>query len=355
MQASSLLETGSKVGRSFSLATFLPTTALLLWIAFVATLSPTFGKPLTWPSGGLPDVEWVTAGLVGTAFLLLALALHPLVFATTQALEGYWGPSPLATLMAARASGRHRARLHSLEAMTEKHTQQLEDRSEAAYKKASVDHVSVDEWMSGWLDADENQTAQSLIVVRDAAAKARERYPESASRVLPTALGNALRREEDRIGAQYGLDALTIAGHLAVLLPPDQAEYLDDSRQQLDTAVRLCAAALFAFVATAGWLVVSGWSLLLALAPLCFAFVSYQSAVAAAQEYMYVFGVMVDLNRFSVYKAMRLHLPESGQEEVTQNERLMRLLSGVRTNMAYASGEASPVGAGAVSSKRDAS
>src|SRR3954451_16998953 len=130
MQASSLLETGSKVGRSFSLATFHPTTALLLWIAFVATLSPTFGKPLTWPSGGSPDVEWVTAGLVGTAFLLLALALHPLVFATTQALEGYWGPSPLAMLMAARAFGRHRARLHSLEAMTEKHTQQLEDRSE---------------------------------------------------------------------------------------------------------------------------------------------------------------------------------------------------------------------------------
>lgn len=353
MQASSLLETGNKVGRSFSLATLLPTTALVLWIAFVWTLSPTFGGALTWPSGGLPDIEWVTVGLVGTAFLLLALALHPLVFATTQALEGYWGPTPLATLMAARAAGRHRARLHELDALTERHTELLEERSEAAYRRADVDHVTLDEWMSGWLDAEENQDAQPLLVIRDAAAKARERYPEGANRVLPTALGNALRREEDRIGAQYGLDALTIAGHLAVLLPPDQAEYLDDSRQQLDTAVRLCAAGLFAFVATASWLVVSGWSLLVALAPLCFAFVSYQSAVAAAQEYMYVFGVMLDLNRFSLYRAMHLHLPEDGQNEVTQNEQLMRLLSGVRTNMTYASRDESPDNAVAASSDRD--
>ncbi|MDQ6945270.1 MAG: hypothetical protein M3256_03130 [Actinomycetota bacterium] len=349
MQASSLLEAGSKVGRSFSLATFLPTSALLLWIAFVATLSPTFGGPLTWPSGGLPVVDWLTASLAGAAFLLLALALHPLVFATTQALEGYWGPTAVATLMAARASGRHRARLHKLEALAEKHTVQLEERSEAAYRQAGAENLTYNEWMSGWLDAEENQTAQAHILIRDAAAKARERYPERASRVLPTALGNALRREEDRIGAQYGLDALTVAGHLAVLLPPDQADYLDDSRQQLDTAVRLCAAALLAFVATVGWLIVAGSSLLLALVPLCFAFVSYQSAVAAAQEYMYVFGVMVDLNRFALYKAMHLSAPENGQREVVQNEQLMQLLSGIRTNMAYEIGEVAPAGAGAAS------
>lgn len=355
MQASSLLETGSKVGRSFSLATFLPSTALLMRIAFVATLSPSFGAPLTLPRGGLPDVDWLTVGLTGTALLLLALALHPLVFATTQALEGYWGPSPVATLMAARASGRHRARLHELEALTEKHMVQLEERCEAAYRQAGVKNVTFDEWMSGWLDAGANQTAQAHIVIRDAAAKARGRYPERASGVLPTALGNALRREEDRIGAQYGLDALTVAGHLAVVLPPDQADYLDDSRQQLDTAVRLCATALVAFVVTVGRLIVAGWSLLLALAPLCFAFVSYQSSVAAAQEYMYVFGVMIDLNRFALYEAMHLQPPENGQKEVAQNEQLMQLLSGVRTNIDYANSEAAQVNKGASLSGSDTS
>jgi len=171
--------------------------------------------------------------------------------------------------------------------------------------------------------------------VRLCSAKARERYPESASRAMPTALGNALRREEDRIGAQYGLESLVVAGHLAFVLPGRQSEHLDDARQQLDTAVRLCASGLVAFAATAGWLLVSGWSLLLALAPLGFAFISYRGAIAAAQEYMYTFSVLLDLNRFHLYRAMHMPLPENARKEVLQNGDLMQLLGGAKTNMTY--------------------
>jgi hypothetical protein len=338
MAAQTLVDAGSKVGRSFSLGTYMPTAALLLWLAFVHFLSPSYGQPLSWSPSQLPDLTWLQAGLVGAAFLLLSLALHPLVFATTQFLEGYWGPSWLATWSASLASVRQRARLHRLESNMISHSTVLQREGDNARRAAGATSVDPDTWTAGWLDDERTQTLQRRIVARDAAGKARERYPESASRVLPTALGNILRREEDRLGAQYGLDALTVGGHLAFLVPADQGEYLDDSRQQLDTAVRLCAAGLVAFVATGAWLLPSGWSLLLALAPLCFAFVSYKGAIAAAQEYMYALSVLLDLNRFSLYEAMRVPPPRDGRAEVQQNLQLMQLLGGVQTPIDYQHG-----------------
>jgi hypothetical protein len=339
MSANTLLDAGNRIGRSFSLGTFVPTAALALWIAFVRVLSPSYGAELSWPTGGLPEVSWVQLGLAGAAFLMVSLALHPLIFATTQVLEGYWGGSWLATWSAAAAASRHRARLHEFERATDRCSEHLE-RHAAAARGASggAGAVDLETWTAGWLDDENSQSLQRVIVARDAAAKARDNYPERSSRVLPTELGNALRREEDRVGAQYGLDSLSVAGHLAFLLPKAQGDYLDDARQQLDTAVRLSAAGFVAFVATACWLLPSGWSLLLALAPLGFAYVSYRGAVIAAQEYMYAFGVLLDLNRFTLYEALHLPLPASGKQEVEQNAELMRLLGGLRTSMTYEHG-----------------
>lgn len=334
--STTLIDAGNKVGRSFSLGTFVPTAALLIWIAFIRILAPSYGDSLSWSEPQLPDLTWVQAGLIGTAFLMLSLAIHPLIFATTQLLEGYWGASWLATWTSAFASSRQRARLHMFDKSTADHSDHLERASEAARLAAGAQAIEAEVWATGWLDDEANQSQQWHIVARDAAAKSRERYPESASRVLPTALGNTLRREEDRVGAQYGLHALTVAGHLAFIVPKEQGEYLDDARQQLDTAVRLCAAGLVAFAGTSAWLLGSGWSLLLALLPLGFAYVSYKGAIAAAQEYMYAFGVLLDLNRFSLYDALHVAAPEHGHGETLQNKQLMQLLGGVQTSMHYA-------------------
>ncbi len=137
---------------------------------------------------------------------------------------------------------------------------------------------------------------------------------------MPTRLGNALRRDEDKIGQQYGLSALAVAGHISLVAPTEQAAYVTDARQQLDRAVRLCSVGLLASVLTSGWLVTGGWLLALALVPLTFAHLCYRGSVAAAQDYTYAVAVVLDLNRFALYDALHVNLPGSSGAEVAQNE-----------------------------------
>lgn len=336
MSVDAWIDTGNKVGRSFNLGTFIPTIGLTAWIALIFYCSGSYGEPASWPNDPLSSITWAKVGAAGLVFLVVSLAIHPLLFATTQLLEGYWGPSFLAILVGSVASRRHRARLHRLNRVMDSSSDRLDELVERAYEVLQSPEVDRTAWTVGWLDDEPQQSLHSLILRRDAAAKARESYPESASRIMPTVLGNTLRREEDRVGAQYGLNALTIAGHLAFLLPKQHGDHLDDARQQLDTAVRLCAAGLVAFALTFLWLSASGWSLLLALGPLGFAYMSYRGSVAAAQEYMFTFGVLLDIHRFSLYTALHIPLPEDAEAEATQNQKMMGLLSGMRSKVPYA-------------------
>ena len=59
-------------------------------------------------------------------------------------------------------------------------------------------------------------------------------------RMMPTRLGNVLRRYEDTAGRQYGLDIVRIAPHLNLVARPEHREYVDDCRKGLDLGVRLC-------------------------------------------------------------------------------------------------------------------
>jgi hypothetical protein len=59
-------------------------------------------------------------------------------------------------------------------------------------------------------------------------------------------LGNALRSVEDTAGKQYGLDAILTAQHVALVAAERHVKYLHDSRQQMDTSVRLCIVSLLA-------------------------------------------------------------------------------------------------------------
>jgi hypothetical protein len=78
-------------------------------------------------------------------------------------------------------------------------------------------------------------------------------------------LGNTLRRYEDRVGTQYGLDAITTAPHFSLVAPEAHVAYVRDTRQLLDTTVRLCFVSLLAAVLTVAALVTDGWWLLIAL------------------------------------------------------------------------------------------
>ena len=61
-------------------------------------------------------------------------------------------------------------------------------------------------------------------------------YPDAWRRMMPTRLGNVLRRYEDKAGQQYGLDIIYIAPHLNLVALPEHREYVDDCRKGLDLA-----------------------------------------------------------------------------------------------------------------------
>ena len=333
MSTEAALGASQRIGRSFSLSTFVPAVALILWLAAVYALAPTYGAALSWPEAEDLTFSWVETSAVIGAFIILSLAIHPLVFVTTQILEGYWGHSWVGRWLATIASRRHRQRIHDLERTSAGADDEIR---RLAHEEAVARGVTLDDdWVQGWLDEESTLSLHRWIVTRDSADKTRQNYPESASRAMPTRLGNTLRREEDRQGAQYGLDALTVAGHLAFVVPPNQGEYLRDARQQMDSAVQLCGAGLLAFIATTAWLLPAGWSLSISLAPFGFAYLSYRAAVSAAQDYMFAFGVLIDLNRFTLYRALHMAEPCDSSVEGEQNRKLIQLLSGIRTNVGY--------------------
>jgi hypothetical protein len=65
------------------------------------------------------------------------------------------------------------------------------------------------------------------------AGRAVAQYPR-AGRVLPTRLGNALRRGEDSAGSQYRLDLMQIAPHLLSCANKQCADYVNDVRHSMD-------------------------------------------------------------------------------------------------------------------------
>ncbi|MEV7041996.1 hypothetical protein [Amycolatopsis sp. NPDC051061] len=113
---------------------------------------------------------------------------------------------------------------------------------------------------------------------------------------------------------------------MALIAPAEHVSYLQDSRQQLDTAVRLCVVALIVTCETIGCLLTDGWWLLIALGPYFLAGIAYRSAVAAADYYMAIVGTVLDLNRFSLYKSLHVKLPMNTVEERWNNEKLMAVL-----------------------------
>lgn len=179
--------------------------------------------------------------------------------------------------------------------------------------------------MDKYLDEEADDEALSHALAIDTYDKAKRRYPERA-RTMPTRLGNALRAVEDRAGHQYGLDAITVAPHLALIAPDSHVAYLQDSREQLDLAVRLCSVSLLATVITVPATLTDGLWLLLALVPYALAYVAYRAAVSAADEFTTALSTIIDLDRFALYRHLGLRRPRTTHQERRRNERLMLLL-----------------------------
>ena len=64
-------------------------------------------------------------------------------------------------------------------------------------------------------------------------------YPTSPNEIMPTRLGNVLRRYETEGRDHYGLDPVVATPYVALLADDKVRAYLDDQRSAMDLVVRL--------------------------------------------------------------------------------------------------------------------
>jgi hypothetical protein len=187
------------------------------------------------------------------------------------------------------------------------------------------------------LYGEDGDALSSLDQVRRYRHRLKERYPADPARVMPTRFGNALRAFEDRAGRQYNLDAVVVAPHLSLLGPNPRASYVEDTRQTMDLAVRLLMMAILVTPLTAVLLANDGPWLLLTLGPYLVGYLTYRGAISCAQAYGNSVTFQIDLDRFALYQALNVPLPNSSTGERRQNKKLMSLLRGQHVPLRYTS------------------
>jgi hypothetical protein len=333
---------GSQIGRYFSLASLLPSLLFVTWIvALQGAVHHPFGKfTLTGLKTALSDWSPTKIGLLVGAALVLGFAVHPLLYATTQLLEGYWGPRPFAVRLATMLALRHRRRQLGLEQRADDLEQETDDKLDEIVlpriPEAERSNLSVDQ-LEARLAAERDTERRlpsgapvyGLIMAREAIQKVLDTsMPKAADRMLPTRLGNVLRRIEDGVGQSYRLPLVRIAPHLTMVAAPSRAAYINDTREQMDIAIRLAFYGLAAAVVTTVWMLGAGWWLLVALLPYTFAYITYRGAVAAASAWGAALKTAMDLDRFALYDAIHVDWPTDTRAERRRNEKLIDVLGG---------------------------
>ncbi|WP_405968982.1 hypothetical protein OG496_55165 [Streptomyces sp. NBC_00988] len=275
-----------------------------LWLGGAPAQPPAF----TVLKENVEDINWPGALVLTASALVIGLLLQPLELASIRFLEGYW-----------KASGP---------------LQQLGERGRWIQQRRKDRLV--------WLEEELSQSAYEELV--EHVPRELASFPDG-QQVLPTALGNRLRAAEERAGKAYSLDATLTWPRLYFVLPPDVLRFVSQSRNELDTAVRLCLSfALTSLVSAALLLRHPVW---LAL-PLGFALLSglaYRAAVHAAQAYGVTFTSVIDVYRLRLLKEMSVKMPADSDDEIAINDKL-RLLwereGPLEEPVPYAAGEPSP-------------
>jgi hypothetical protein len=295
----------SRLGTRFLVVTVIPTALLLGYLGFLVAAgapdrSPALARALRVLNG--LTIREILALLLG--LLIISVATHPLQTPLVQFLEGHWWGLPFGAELAERCTERFRDEM--------RWAQRQEDEPEE--EEGHGEGEEPNPW-----------------VVEQFVAEAQHRLdwlPEDEQKLLPTALGNTLLTGESRAGSRYGLETLDALPRLAPLLSPASLADLRDRRNQLDAAVRLCAAAGLATIAGIGLLLWHGRWLFLPLVTYLLCWACYRAAVAAARRFSVSLAAVVDLHHLLLFDALQLERPANLADEFTRNELLGRLFSG---------------------------
>lgn len=201
------------IGRYFSVVSVIP-SSLLVTFSYLLIASGSLEAQPNW-SHALESLTHPGLGGLGAltfASIAIALTLHPIQFAIVQFYEGYWGNWDIFQRLRIQRIMRYRRIYQELQ------TRQVE--------------------AANWLDDLRGLESPMAVGVRvalesigDEATRTIEAaFPRAQDDIMPTRLGNAMRRFERQAGEQYGLDAPSVFPHLLLVAPPDHVAYVNDQR-----------------------------------------------------------------------------------------------------------------------------
>ena len=296
MNAAAILGLGKDLGQRFTLVDLLPSALLGLFVlALVWGGAPGDPPDLDRFVAHVEDLSGVEAALLALALVGFALVTQPLQLGLVRLMEGYWGMTSAADALAGWSRGRHARQREKLAARQ----------------------------LTTAVDSDHNPASRAQ---RSYAAWALSRRYPPAPLVMPTRLGNALRAAEDRAGRRYGLDTIAAWPRLYPLLSERVAALVDDQRTQIDIAARFTAVLLGATAASAALLITHGWWLLVPVATLALAWLSYRGACSAALSYGDGLEAAFDLHRLDLRTSLHLAMPRTLKEERALNQELSKFL-----------------------------
>src|SRR6266511_2752421 len=285
MSMAQLVGGAKELGIRFTLVSLLPTAFLVLFVLSLVRSGAVSGAPVL---SDIPTNLGATQlGELALLVLFASLIVQPLQLWLVRLFEGYgWAFSRTGRVLNVIAVELQLRRLQRLD--------------QTAFSVAG--------------NAEEAQ--RQLL----ATAQRRTYYPRNPANLLPTRLGNALRAAEDCAGQRYGLDTNACMPRLYPHLSERLTQVLNDRRNQLDVAVRLCAVLLLATVISTPMLMGDGWWLTVPAATGLLAWVAYRGAVHAAVSYGQALYVAFDLHRFDMVRGLHYSPPPRERERAFNSE-----------------------------------
>jgi hypothetical protein len=329
---------GSAVGRYFSVVSFIPSLFLTGFIfALIESGAWNESGNLDWGKAGLAFTDIGKLALLILISIAIGVAVHPIQFALVQFFEGYWGTRGWAQQARIVRILHHRDRYQSLLRARNRALRGINQSAVTATKSAEEATKAnkpekAEEAREAVLRA--RQARAGYISIAGENKRLADGYPariEVDGRmedddIMPTRLGNVLRKYERQAGVEYGLDAPSVIQQISFVAPAERLAYVGDQRQLLDLSVRMSATSIVATLVAITALWRHGAWLLLALVPYGVAYLSYRGAVVVAHEYGSAVSAMIDLDRFALYDSLRLPRPRNTTDERLMNADLMDLL-----------------------------
>jgi hypothetical protein len=251
--------------------------------------------------------------LIVVAVFVLAVVLQPFQLGLVRLLEGYWGTSRTAGFLA-RVSAAPRRRMFAGQLEISMSTEPLRAPPLRTGQRIDHQHRALRDY----------RRRQRL---KAKATAVRLRYPRTPERILPTALGNALRSFEDAAGQRYGLETIPVFRRLYPLMSEPLTKTYAASRLQLDSAAGLCVAFMVITLVSAPPLAQDGWWLAFPASTALLAWVAYRGAIASALLMGKIVTTAFDLHRHDLIRSLHYAPAPDPALEYAFNMRLSRWLS----------------------------